>query len=313
MRAAVISAGSNSCRLLIARIGSWSGRIHSTDDPEVAIEHHDIRTTRLGEGVGSSGVLSPEAMKRTLAAFEEFAQLGKRADRLWAIGTAALREASNADEFAAQTRSITGVELRILTGEEEAKASFDGALWALERFGRPPEGAVTVVDIGGRSTELASRAGSGEEVSLRSLPLGAVRMTERFFKHDPPRAQELNACRTAVRIELGATPGRSSQTLVFVGGTADTAARMLHAYDPGSDVHVGTIRRADLEDLLRLTASLPVEQRKRLHGLPESRADIFPSGLVILDEIVRHAGQSGFLVSESDLLVGFLLETTRMG
>jgi len=302
MRAAVISAGSNSCRLLIVRI----------EGSDLRVEHHDIRTTRLGEGVSSFGV-SSEAMRRTLAAVEEFAQLGKQADQLFAIGTAALREASNSVEFAAQMRGMTGVELRILSGEEEAKASFDGALWALARFGRPPAGAVTVVDIGGRSTELASRAGSGENVSLLSLPLGAVRMTERFFKHDPPRAQELTACRTAVRMELCATPEPAPETLVFVGGTADTAARMLHAYDPASEVHVGTIRRADLEDLLRLTSSLPVEQRKRLHGLPESRADIFPAGLVIMDEIVQRAGQPGFLVSESDLLVGFLLEATRLG
>ncbi|HME82852.1 MAG TPA: Ppx/GppA phosphatase family protein [Candidatus Eremiobacteraceae bacterium] len=303
MRAAVISAGSNSCRLLIARIDA--------DQPHV--EHHDIRITRLGEGVSASGVLSPPAMERSLAAIEEFAQLGKQADRLLAIGTAALREAKNASDFIARVRQITGVEMRVLSGEEEARASFDGALWALDRAGRTPAGAVTVIDIGGRSTEFASRAQPADRVTLVSLPLGAVRMTERFFKHDPPRAEELNACRTAVRMELHAAPAQSVGNLVFVGGTADTTARMLYAYDPTSAVHVGAVRRADLEDLLRLTSSLPLEQRKRLHGLPESRAEIFPAGLAIIDEIVSRAGVQEFTVSESDLLVGFLLETIRMG
>ncbi|MBV8223140.1 MAG: hypothetical protein JO293_07230, partial [Candidatus Eremiobacteraeota bacterium] len=92
--------------------------------------------------------------------------------------------------------------------------------------------------------------------------------------------------------------------------TADTAARMLHGYGP-SDVRVAEIRLADLDDLLRLVVSLPTAERKRLHGLPESRADIFPAGLVIVDEIARHAQASSFFVCEADLLVGYLRERLR--
>lgn len=307
MRYAVIAAGSNSCRLLIARL----------DAAELHVEHHDIRGTRLAEGMGASGTLTAQAMERTLRAVEEFAQLAQRTDRVFAIGTSALRETRNADDFCARVRALTGIEVRILTGEEEARASFDGALWALERIGHDIGPPVIVVDIGGGSTEIASRSGSGATIETDSLPLGAVRMTERFFKHDPPAAEELAACRTAVRLELErggsarmlstvSAAGRAS--LVFVGGTADTAARMLHAYDPGAAVHVATLHMADLEDLLRLASALPTEERKRLHGLPESRADIFPAGLMIVDEIARNAGDADLLVSESDLLVGYLRE-----
>jgi exopolyphosphatase/guanosine-5'-triphosphate,3'-diphosphate pyrophosphatase len=187
-----------------------------------------------------------------------------------------------------------------LTGVDEARASFGGARWALEQAGRDYQEPLTVVDIGGGSTEIATR----ETVS--SLPIGAVRLTERFVNHDPPKTEELGACRTSVRLELDGIPIDRSGTLTFVGGTADTAARMLHAYNPNEFVRVAELKLADLEDLLALVSSLPVEQRKRLHALPESRVDIFPTGLVIIDEIVRCANAQSFLVSESDLLIGYV-------
>ncbi len=286
MRCAVIAAGSNSCRLLIAQVPEKNVAVEFIRP--ITVEHHAIRGTRLGEGVSASKLLAPQAMERTAAAIAEFAGLARRADRRFVIGTAALREATNAAEFAEQVHAITGTELHILTGEEEARASFDGACWALEQTGHAPLGPLTVVDIGGGSTEIATRTTPNNDVLVSSLPVGAVGMTERFFKHDPPTAEEISACRTAVRLEFDVEPERSSDAqLVFVGGTADTAARMLNAYDAASDVHVAALRRADLEDLFRLTVSLPIEQRKQLHGLPEFRADIMPAGLIILDEIAR--------------------------
>src|SRR5215469_13863710 len=292
MRAAVISAGTNSCRLLIVR----------NDDGQLRIEHHDIRGTRLGQGTDVTGTLNADAMQRTVDAIEHFARLGKGAGKLFVIGTSALRDAANASQFIARVRDITGVELHILTGEEEARASFDGARWALEQAGRDYQEPLTVVDIGGGSTEIATR----ERVA--SLPIGAVRLTERFVKSDPPKVEELGACRTAVRLELDGFQIDRSGTLTFVGGTADTAARMLYAYDMTGITRVAELDLADLEDLLALVSSLPVEQRKRLHALPESRVDIFPTGLVIIDEIVRCANDDSFLVSESDLLIGYLNE-----
>jgi len=300
VRVAVIGAGTNSCRLLMVR----------RDGAAMSIEHHDIRGTRRGEGIAPGGQLSPEAVKRTIAAMTEFAQLAKRADRMLVIGTNALREASNAAMFERGAREGIGADVRVLTGEEEARASFAGATWALERAGIALSG-VTVVDVGGGSTEIAVRAERGAEVRVRSLPLGAVRLTERFFKSDPPAASELTACRTAVRVELDRLgPGAAPVgVLVAVGGTADTAARMLNAYDPAAPIHVANVKLADLADLLRLTSSLPLDARKRLHGLPESRADIFPAGLIIIEEIARRAEVTQFWVSESDLLLGLALET----
>jgi exopolyphosphatase/pppGpp-phosphohydrolase len=88
---------------------------------------------------------------------------------------------------------------------------------------------------------------------------------------------------------------------------------MLNAYDAAATVHVAALRLADLEDLLRLMVSMPVEQRKRLHGLPEFRADIMPAGLLILDEISRRYKSAQPMISEADLLIGYLREKINMG
>jgi exopolyphosphatase/guanosine-5'-triphosphate,3'-diphosphate pyrophosphatase len=298
MRIAVIAAGTNSCRLLIVR----------RDDSGLHVEHHDIRGTRLGEGLTPGAALQPDAMGRTLAAIDEFAQLATRADAHYVIGTHALRGASDSAEFVRRVHEMTGTELRVLTAEEEARASFAGALWALERVGEIPA-SVTVVDIGGGSTEFAFRTGLNGAVRVVSLPFGAVSLTERFFKHDPPLATELTACRTAVRLELERSDAATiaDGALVAVGGTADTSARMLNAYDAG-DVRVAIVRVDDLADLVRLTSALTLDARKRLHGLPESRVDIFPAGLIVLEEIVRLAQAREIQVTESDLLLGFVLK-----
>jgi exopolyphosphatase / guanosine-5'-triphosphate,3'-diphosphate pyrophosphatase len=295
----VISAGTNSCRLLIAR----------RDETRLHVEHHDIRGTRLGEGLTPGAALRPDAVRRTLDAIAEFAQLAKRTDATFVIGTHALREASDADAFARSVRESTGIELRVLSGAQEARASFEGAMWALEHAGHSP-GAASVIDVGGGSTEIAVRKDRDGPVHVVSLPLGAVRLTERFFKHDPPLASELTACRTAVRLELDGLEAAvvPAGVICAVGGTADSAARMLNAYDPAADVHVAILRRDDIVELVRLTSALRLDARKRLHGLAESRADIFPAGLIIIEEIALHADAREILVTEADLLIGFVHE-----
>src|SRR5215469_16276405 len=148
MRYAVIGIGTNSCRLLIA----------TRDSDQWKLEHHDIRGTRLGQDVRSSGKLDRAAMERTLEAIREFAALGRHADKFFIIGTCALRDASNAADFVRQARDFAGTDIRILTAEEEARASFAGAAWALHgnaagEFSR--QSTLCVADVGGGSTELA--------------------------------------------------------------------------------------------------------------------------------------------------------------
>jgi exopolyphosphatase/guanosine-5'-triphosphate,3'-diphosphate pyrophosphatase len=301
MRAAVISIGTNSCRLLIASLGA-GGRFTP--------EYHESRGTRLGEGIAPGKLLEPAPAERTLAAVNDYAALARHADKTFAIGTSALREAADAGAFAARVHEITGSDLHVLTGDDEARASFDGACHGLSESGVTVDGAVTVADVGGGSAEIARRDGAGQPVRTTTLPLGAVRLTERFLVSDPPTSDELERCRAAIALSLGAVDDtlRPRGMLAFVGGTAATAARMLQAEENHG---VARVSAAALAELGRAVSALPIEQRKRLHGLSAQRADIIAAGLLVLESIATAASASQVLIVQADLLTGYLLEHAK--
>jgi exopolyphosphatase/guanosine-5'-triphosphate,3'-diphosphate pyrophosphatase len=301
MRAAVISIGTNSCRLLIASIG-----VGGTFTPE----YHESRGTRLGEGIAPGKLLEPAAAERTLAAVTDYAALARHADRTFAIGTSALREAADSGAFAARVHEITGAGLRVLTGDEEAHASFVGACHGLSEAGLSVNGWLTVADVGGGSAEIARRDDEGKPVRAASVPLGAVRLTERFLASDPPTAEELERCRAAIAMTIGSLDDavRPRGMLACVGGTAATAVRMLQAEENRGVARVST---AALAELGRAVAALSVAQRKRLHGLPAQRADIIAAGLLVLESIAAAAGAREILIVQADLLTGYLLEHAR--
>ena len=300
-RYAIISAGTNSCRLLIA-----AGR-----EGALRPEYHETRGTRLGEGVDEARRLRPEAIERTIAAVRDYAALAKGAARTFGIGTSALRDAANAGAFAKEFAAAAGVPLQVVSGEEEAACSFEGAVCGLRASGRAVPAALTVVDVGGGSTEVASRTGDGRPPRVSSLQIGAVRLTEQYLKGDPPLEIDVERSRQAVRAALRALPDavRSRGAVIAVGGTANTAGRMLQLMDDGSG-SVCEIPRQDLALLLKATVAMPVRERVHLHGLPAQRADIFPAGLLILDELIRLADAPTLVVSQSDLLLGYIARHT---
>jgi len=298
VRAAVISIGTNSCRLLIATIGPGD-----TFTPE----YHESRGTRVGEGIAPGKLLEPAAAERTLAAVGDYAALARHADRTFAIGTSALREAADARAFAARVKDLTGVELQVLSGDEEALASYIGAHHGLVAAGVVLNGGLTVADIGGGSVEIARRDGEGPPVRTTSLPLGAVRLTERFLVSDPPTSDEIERCRAAIRLSLEGLDAalRPKVQLAFVGGTVATAVRMLQVDERDGVARIDT---AALGGLCRAVSALSVAQRKKLHGLPAQRADIIAAGLLVLEAIAQSARADAFFVVQADLLSGYLLE-----
>lgn len=298
MRAAVISIGTNSCRLLIASLVA-GGRITP--------EYHESRGTRLGEGIAPGKLLEPEAAERTLSAVSDYATLARHADRTFAIGTSALRDAADAGAFAARVDEITGTNLQVLSGDEEAHASFVGAVNGLAAAGVAVDSALTVADVGGGSAEVARRDGEGQPVHTASVPLGAVRLTERFLVSDPPTADELARCRAAIALSLEGLADAVCPRgmLACVGGTAATAVRMLQAEENRG---VARVSAAALADLGRAVSALPVAQRKRMHGLSAQRADIIAAGLLVLESIASAARAREILIVQADLLTGYLLE-----
>lgn len=298
-RYAVISVGTNSCRLLIAVRGP---------DGVLRPDYHETRGTRLGEGVDESHKLRADAIDRTIAAVHDYAALARGSDKVFGIGTSALRDSENRREFTDRFEAEAGTKLELLSGDEEAVCSFAGALAGMRASGLDVPDVVSVVDVGGGSTELATRSRAGQEPCVRSLQLGAVRLTESSLLGDPPDVADVERARRLIRAELASLPEDVKPTgaVVAVGGTATTAARMLQALDDASGSGVATIAAADLSALLKAVFSMSTSERKRMRGLPEQRADIFPAGLLIIDEVVREAGVASLSVTDSDLLLGYV-------
>ncbi len=305
MRVAAIDVGTNSTRLLVAE--EQPGGFRSIDRRMVI--------TRLGQGVDRSRVLSPEALERTLRTIAEYAatcgELG--VERLRVTGTSAVRDARNREEFFEGVRKLTGTDPELLTGEEEARATFLGTLSDLDETG-----TVVVVDIGGGSTELI--VGHDEPERLVSMDIGCVRLFEKYLESDPPSREEIEALRAevddvlaGVKDELDVPPGAR---LIGVAGTVTQLATLkagVPVYDP--DVtHHSVLSHGDVRSIARRLESLTFAQRKRVKGLEPGRADVIVSGAEILLGVMECFDIPEVLVSERDILDGLvigLLERSR--
>ncbi len=303
-RLAAIDQGTNSTRLLVAE---------PTDDGFEDLAR-DMVITRLGQDVDRSGAIAPEAFDRTLEVIERYARRARalHAGTIRVAATAAVRDASNRDAFAGRVRELTGSELEVITGEREAALSFLGATKGLgaEGSGAPPP--YLVLDIGGGSTEFV--VGSDGPVASTSTQMGSVRLTERFVRDDPPRAEELGAIREAVAEILdrvgSAVPVEDARTLIAVAGTATTVQAIalgLDSYDP-ERIHRTRLGRADADVVLGRLAAMRTAERAELPVMAPGRADVIVAGALILVEVMGRFGFDDALVSETDILDGLVLE-----
>ena len=284
--AAVISVGTNSTRALVVEFR-----------PEAAIVFQRSTGTRIGEGLRESGRLRDAAMQRTLEAITAFAAAVRECTpQMHAIATSALRRADNADAFAESVRAITGAPLEIISGEDEARYSYEGAV-----SGLPRDQTYGVVDVGGGSTEYADAA---KHVSCE---IGAVRLTERFASLQGRIASsELKRAREDARRALRPIDEFANvDRLVAVGGSATTACAVLAGRR--GEVTYTQLSRGALSHVIDLLASLPLEDRKDLPGMNPQRADILLAGAIILDEVRAATGHDDVTVSTNDLLLGYLL------
>lgn len=297
-RYAVISVGTNSTRMLLADVSLSVPRVEATASIG----------TRVGEGLGQNGTLAEEPMRRTL---EAVTQLHRRIRghyvKLFAVATSALRRASNGDDFARRVRDIVGVPLRVLGGEEEATASYRGAIAALgglrgERVG--------VIDIGGGSTEYAVGALTSPERVL-SCEIGAVRLTEalpRLSGRDGAVDEATIERARALALEA-VEPLRAcdlAERVALVGGSATTVAAILRARR--GPLPSFRLTRDDLQSVLARVCALGLEERKQIVGMKAQRADILPAGIVVLDTALEVIGLDAAVATTSDLLLGVMLQ-----
>jgi len=297
-RYGVISVGTNSTRVLLADV--------ALDVPRVTVAA--AIGTRIGEGLGEGGALGEEPMRRTIDAI---AQLHRRIRghyvRLFAITTSALRRASNGETFLERVHAMLGVPMRVLTGEEEAEASYRGAITALA----PLRGErVGVIDMGGGSTEYAVGTDSKPE-RVVSSEIGAVRVTEALpalaGRDGAVTEETLERARGMARDALEAMRACDSVArAALVGGSATTAAAILRGRRGPLTAY--SLSRDDLQRLIARLCAMPLDERKRIAGMKPQRADILPAGLVLLDAALETAGLGEAVATTSDLLMGVLLQ-----
>jgi exopolyphosphatase/guanosine-5'-triphosphate,3'-diphosphate pyrophosphatase len=305
MNLATIDIGTNTTLLLVARV-STGGSL------ELVEERAEI--TRLGRGIGTGGALGADGIARTLAALREFAAAARAHHaRIAAIGTEALRRAPNSADFLDPAAEILGAPIEVIDGAREAALTFQAVA---DAFPAALAGALTVVDIGGGSTEIVIAAG-GEVTFNVSLPLGSVRLTERFIHHDPPRLDELAALTAAVDTALAAVPfpapGNTPSTLVGVAGTVTSLAAMAEAlvsYDPARVHGYRLSQEALSEQIARLRVGTQAA-RERIIGLDPRRADVILAGALILQRIAAAAGVSSIQVSDRGIRWGLMHELAQ--
>ena len=296
MRVAAIDCGTNSIRLLIADIDGNNFR-------EVV---RDMEIVRLGQGVDQTGQFHPDAIARTLAAVDKFAaEIAKRGvEKIRFCATSATRDATNRHLFVDGVRERLGIEPEVISGNEEAALSFAGAIQDLD----PAEGPFLVVDIGGGSTEFVF--GTSTVEASRSVNIGCVRMTERHFANDPATSEQIELARTDIQAAIAQAaaevPITQAKTLVAVAGTATTvaaAALNLPEYDRYA-IHLARISAAQVHDASTMFLTKNREERLALGYMHPGRVDVIPAGALVLSEIIKATGATGFVASESDILDG---------
>lgn len=304
-RVAAIDIGSNSVRQIVADV-SVDGAIQVVDEMKAA--------PRLAAGLAATGELSPLSIHAALEAIDRMATLARQlgAERIDAVATSAVREASNSSAFIAEIARTTGLRVRVLDGEEEARLSFSSAVAHFDMG----VGRSVVVDIGGGSLELALSA-EGVIERLGSLPFGAIRLTEEFLG-DGITAKAVRRLREAVcdgiKAELPKRDWRGAQ-LIGSGGTFTNLAGIYLARQgilTARSVHAARIPRADLEHILDMLVGMSSEERRAVPGLNPERADIIIAGIAAAAEVLRRLESRDITVSRYGIREGLLLEAARV-
>src|SRR5580658_1931142 len=308
---AAVDIGSNSVRLKIARL---AGR-------RLRPIHEDREVTRLGEGVFRSGFLTPESMAETVKVLRRFHRAAQQVvtDTVRVVATSALRDARNSQAFLEWVRSATGWRVEIISGVEEARLIHLG-LVSGPRVDRLP---TLMIDLGGGSCELTVSA-KGQIRDTVSLPLGAVRLTDEFLKHDPPRKGELKRLRGFVTREVNRIAPRivaaRVKNAIATSGTAAALAAVADNLSSNRRNHRLLVSSAEMTRIAKRLARLPVADRRKIEGIGPRRAEIVVAGAMVYHALVEHCHLRGFRYSPLGLRDGLLAQmaaeydhTTRSG
>ena len=294
---AAVDIGSNSVRLKIAKVAH--GRLQTL--------HEDREVTRLGGSVFANGALDPEAMALTIQVLKRFhrAVQDHAADRIRVVATAALRDARNSRAFLDWVRSATGWRAEVITGLEEGRLIHLGIL-SNARISRQ---RALLIDLGGGSCELTISA-AGHIADMVSLPIGAVRLTQTFIHHEPPRRNELEQMRGLVRREIERIQKRilaaKIQTTIATSGTPAALSGLYNARVDESRPH--TVPHEGIRKILKSLATRDLEERRALPGIGPRRAEIIVAGAMVFSELMDMCGLRSFRYLPLGLRDGLLAQ-----
>lgn len=301
-RLAAIDLGTNTVRLLVVETSPAGWRAL----------HEEQRVTRLGEGQAATGRLQPAPMQRTAAAVADFARRaeGAGAPDVRIVATSAVREAVNGAEFLALVRSSAGRQVRVISGDDEARLTLLGVSRGLPGL----KGDFLLFDIGGGSTEFVL-ARAGRATAVVSVRLGVVELAERFVGAGPVDLARYEAMAALVRARLAAglteaIVRHGAVTLVGSAGTATTLAALdlgLEAYD-ATRVQGHLLTRAAVERLRARLSALSLAERAALPCVEPGRADLIVPGAAVCLEAMDRLGFDVLMVSDRGLREGILCE-----
>jgi exopolyphosphatase/guanosine-5'-triphosphate,3'-diphosphate pyrophosphatase len=306
---ALLDFGSNAARFVLARVKRGSG---------FRLLREERTQTRLGGG--RPGTLPPAAVDETLRAVRRFMRDVRRDQRQWddehslkiiAIATSAVRDAENRERLLGPLRREEGIEVRVLSGAEEARLGAGAAIEDVPKF----DGVVA--DLGGGSLQLTS-VRSGRIASTTSVPLGAVRMTRAYLHEDPPDPRELRLLRAEIRerLDVALPVVRRGEEMIGLGGTIRTLARMhLAERRDGRRRHRHGMRlgQTDVTAIRARLEAATIRERRHFRGLRAERADTILAGAVLVEEALVYGGYLKMIVSTRGVRDGLLLRETFGG
>jgi exopolyphosphatase / guanosine-5'-triphosphate,3'-diphosphate pyrophosphatase len=306
-RIAAIDAGSHTTRMLVAEI---------IDSPLIFKPLARRRTyTHLAEGFtgDKAGDLSQEAIQRTAAAIKNFAALAGKsgADEIRAVATGAARRAENKDSFLGAVKDKAGVEVEIISGEQEALLTKRGVIHG---SGAVSSDSHVVFDLGGATTEFIW--GKEDDLKIKSLPVGALVLTRGFLNSDPPKDEMVD--RLSEELDAILAKGLSVETeklsgiqLTGSGGTATTLAAIINRIGVRKilpeNINGLIIERQQIESLFNRIKTMPLKQRQKIRGMEQGRAEVILAGTLAILRIMHFFSSTEISVSYSDILEGIII------
>lgn len=306
-RRAVIDVGTNSVKLLVAEVAERT----------VIPIFEESEQTRLGRGFYESHHLQPEAISDTARAVAHFAQIArlKGYESIRVIATSAARDATNQQELISAIKAASGLPVEILSGDQEADLVYQGVRSDPALAGQ----RLLILDVGGGSSEFIIGQQEHPEFA-RSFPLGSVRLLEHLRPSDPPTPAEMEQCRSDLArffaehistvVNAALAQGRERTQLIGTGGAATILARMEYSLDKyhRHEIEGAVITTESVRAWMVRLWSMPLDERRKIVGLPRKRADVILTGMAIYERVLLEFGFSALRASTRGLRFAAMLQ-----